>query len=287
MAATLLYGHPAADQIINRLEDQVQALDEKPGLAAVLVGDDPASQIYLRNKKEACRKIGCHFENIILPDTATPEELLTAIDRLNNNPAIHGILCQFPLPPVLSHLKNQVISRIDPHKDVDGLHPVNVGRLSTNPKKALNHGLVPATAKGILELLRFYQLDPAGKHAVIVGRSNLVGKPTAQLLLAANATVTQAHSRTSDLQKLVRLADLLVVATGQPRLIPGDWIKPGAVVIDVGINRTASGLVGDTDFASAQDRAGYITPVPGGVGPMTIAMLMANLITAYQNSLRS
>ena len=252
-----------------------------PGLAVVLVGDDPASAVYVRNKHRATVEAGMRSIEVRLPSTTDEPTLLARIRALNDDPAVHGILVQLPLPPPLRAAA--VIDAIDPAKDVDGFHVVNAGRLATG-----GDGFVPCTPLGCLRLLRGEVGDVAGLNALVVGRSNIVGKPMAQLLLRENCTVTVAHSRTRDLAAECRRADILVAATGRPRMIPGDWIRPGAVVLDVGINRvrvqTADGtverLVGDVDFETAVRVAGAITPVPGGVGPMTIACLLENTLAA-------
>ena len=259
-----------------------------PGLAVVLVGDDPASSVYVRSKGKATREVGMLSIEHRLPADAPQDDLLSLIDRLNADPTVDGILVQLPLP---GHIDERVvISRIDPDKDVDGFHPVNAGRLATGL-----HGFVPCTPLGCLMLLKDQLGDLSGKDAVVIGRSNIVGKPMAQLLLARNCTVTVAHSRTSDLAATVGRADVLVAAVGRAEMIEGRWIKPGAIVIDVGINRVpgeglnARGqpktrLVGDVEYEAARRRAAAITPVPGGVGPMTIAMLMANTLTAARRT---
>ena len=245
------------------------ATGRKPGLAVVLVGEDPASAVYVRSKGKATIEAGmASFEHKLASDT--PEaDLLALVDRLNADPAVDAILVQLPLP---AHINaNKVITRIDPDKDVDGFHPVNAGRLAVG----LN-GFVPCTPLGCLKLLRAELGDLSGKSAVVIGRSNIVGKPMALLLLGDSCTVTIAHSRTANLPAVVRQADIVVAAVGRANMVKDDWLKPGATVIDVGINRTDAGLVGDVDFASASAVAGAITPVPGGVGPMTIACLMRN-----------
>ncbi len=256
-----------------------EAQGPTPGLAAVLVGEDPASQVYVRSKGRQTEEAGMNsFEHRLSAETGQGE-LLDLVARLNADPAVHGILVQLPLPAQIDSAA--VLAAIDPDKDVDGFHVVNVGRLATGSGKPL----VPCTPLGCLLLLRDTLGDMTGKRAIIVGRSNIVGKPMAQLLLGENCTVTVAHSRTQDLAGECRRADILVAAVGRPEMVKGDWIKPGATVIDVGINRveTADGkarLVGDVDFAAARKVAGAITPVPGGIGPMTIACLLANTVTA-------
>ena len=249
-----------------------------PGLAVVLVGEDPASEVYVRNKGKQTVEVGMASFEHRLSDQTTERELLVLIDQLNSDPTVHGILVQLPLPAQIN--THAVINAIDPDKDVDGFHLINVGRLTTGES-----GLVPCTPLGCMMLLRAYAGELSGQNAVIVGRSNIVGKPMAALLLAAHCTVTVAHSRTKDLTDVCRQADILIAAVGRAEMIQGDWIKPGATVIDVGINRVdgengKNRLVGDVEFASASDVAGAITPVPGGVGPMTIACLLRNTVQA-------
>ena len=249
-----------------------------PGLAVVLVGEDPASQVYVRNKGKQTLEAGMNSYEHKLSEATSQEELLALISKLNDDPNVHGILVQLPLPSQID--SHAVINAIDPDKDVDGFHLINVGRLATGAP-----GLVPCTPLGCMMLLKDELKDMSGKNAVVVGRSNIVGKPMSSLLLAESCTVTIAHSRTQDLPGVCREADILVAAVGRPEMIPGDWIKPGATVIDVGINRVEGDegktrLVGDVDYASAQSVAGAITPVPGGVGPMTIACLLRNTVQA-------
>ena len=249
-----------------------------PGLAVVLVGEDPASQVYVRNKGKQTLEAGMKSFEHKLPNTTSETELLGLINQLNADPDVHGILVQLPLPDQID--SHAVINAINPDKDVDGFHLINVGRLSTGAS-----GLVPCTPLGCLMLLKAKLGDLSGKNAVVVGRSNIVGKPMAALLLAESCTVTIAHSRTQDLAEVCREADILVAAVGRPEMIPGDWVKPGAMVIDVGINRIEgeegkTRLVGDVDYASCEAVAGAITPVPGGVGPMTIACLLRNTVQA-------
>ncbi|MBQ5725585.1 MAG: bifunctional methylenetetrahydrofolate dehydrogenase/methenyltetrahydrofolate cyclohydrolase FolD, partial [Clostridia bacterium] len=260
------------------IKDNTQALIAKtgvtPGLAVIIVGEDPASQVYVRNKRRACEEVGFYSEAYELPAETTQAELETLLDKLNADPRIHGILVQLPLP---SHLnENAVLLRIDPKKDVDAFHPYNVGRIMIG-----DYAFLPCTPAGVMELLRRTGIDCAGKSCVVVGRSNIVGKPQAMLLLQANGTVTVCHSRTKDLAAITREADILVVAIGRADFITGDMVKEGAVVIDVGMNRRPDGkLTGDVDFATVAPKASHITPVPGGVGPMTITMLMQNTLTA-------
>lgn len=277
--AVIIDGRAVSRRMRDALTEQVKALPEgarRPGLAVIRVGDDPASEVYVRQKKRAAIDAGFHFEEHYMPASTTQAELLDRVNQLNRDDAIDGFLVQLPLPDGLD--ETEVIRTIDPAKDVDGFHPENVGALWSGLP-----GMVPCTPAGVMKLIETLDYDLTGKHAVVVGRSNIVGKPVAALLLARHATVTICHSRTQNLADVCRSADVLVAAVGRPRLIQGDWVKPGAVVIDVGINREPDGsLVGDVDFEAAKERAGYITPVPGGVGPMTIAMLLENTFHAYQ-----
>jgi methylenetetrahydrofolate dehydrogenase (NADP+)/methenyltetrahydrofolate cyclohydrolase len=280
--ATRIDGKVFAAGLREKVSEAVSTLtreyDLVPGLAVVLVGEDPASEVYVRNKGKQTLEVGMNSYEHKLPDTASQSELLAVIEQLNNDSKVHGILVQLPLPAQID--SQAVINAIDPDKDVDGFHLVNVGRLATGAP-----GLVPCTPLGCMMLLKDQLGDLSGKNAVVVGRSNIVGKPMGSLLLAQSCTVTIAHSRTRDLAAVCREADILVAAVGRPQMIPGDWIKPGAVVIDVGINRIEgkegkTRLVGDVDFDSASAIAGAITPVPGGVGPMTIACLLRNTVQA-------
>lgn len=258
--------------------DALKARGITPGLAVIIVGEDPASKVYVGNKIKACAELGIYSEHIELPGDTSEAELLEQIARLNADPKIHGFLVQLPVPKHID--SNKVLLAVSPNKDVDGFHPMNVGELVTgNPK------FQPCTPFGVMKLLEKSGVEIEGKHAVIVGRSNIVGKPMALMLLQKNATVTICTSKTVDLAKFTRDADILVVATGKPQMITGDMIKPGAAVIDVGINRLPNGkLVGDVDFDSAKEVAGWITPVPGGVGPMTITMLVASTVMAAERS---
>ncbi|MBX8812046.1 bifunctional methylenetetrahydrofolate dehydrogenase/methenyltetrahydrofolate cyclohydrolase FolD [Pseudochrobactrum algeriensis] len=264
--------------------DLLNTTGTKPGIAVVIVGEDPASQVYVASKGRKARECGFHSVQHTLTEDTSEADLLDLIDSLNNDPAIHGILVQLPLPKHID--EGRVIQTIAPDKDVDGFHYINVGKLGTG---AVDSAFVPCTPAGSMIMIeRQLGRDLSGLNAVVIGRSNIVGKPMANLLLAANATVTVAHSRTKDLPALARTADILVAAVGRPQMVKGDWIKPGATVIDVGINRIdapekgegKTRLVGDVDYAEAAKVAGAITPVPGGVGPMTIAMLMANTLVA-------
>ncbi|ANK81228.1 MAG: bifunctional methylenetetrahydrofolate dehydrogenase/methenyltetrahydrofolate cyclohydrolase [Rhizobiales bacterium NRL2] len=278
----IIDGKAFAADVRARVKAQVDRLvadhDLKPGLAVVLVGEDPASQVYVRNKAKQTVECGMRSDEIRLEATATQDEVLAVVDRLNADPGIHGILVQLPLPDQIDEAA--VLDRIDPDKDVDGFHVVNTGRLQIGLP-----ALTPCTPRGCMMLLHDRLGDLSGKHAVVVGRSNIVGKPMAMLLLHANCTVTIAHSRTKDLPGLCRQADIVIAAVGRPKFVQGDWIREGAAVIDVGINRIPKDdgktrLVGDVDFEAAVGHAGLITPVPGGVGPMTIACLLANTVTA-------
>jgi methylenetetrahydrofolate dehydrogenase (NADP+)/methenyltetrahydrofolate cyclohydrolase len=280
MSAQILDGKMIAADIRTDLKKQVEDLRasgrRQPGLAVVLVGDNPASQVYVRNKRKACAEVGFHSELHELSGDTSQQALLALIDHLNANEAIDGILVQLPLP---GHIDEEsVIERILPTKDVDGFHPYNVGRLVLRMPI-----LRPCTPKGVMTMLERTGRTLEGLDAVIIGQSNIVGRPMALELLAARCTITVCHSRTKDLQAKVRGADLVVAAVGRPRFLPGDWVKEGAIVIDVGINRTEDGkLVGDVDFAPVAERASWITPVPGGVGPMTIASLLENTLQAAE-----
>lgn len=278
MAAQLIDGKKISQQRIEAVAQAVKARQEKglhtPCLAVVLVGDDPASTVYVRNKKLTCQKSGIESRSYELPSETTQDDLLKLVDELNGDPAVDGILVQLPLP---AHIDSQaVLERIEPHKDVDGFHPYNVGRLVV--KMPL---MRPCTPKGVMTLLEAYGIDPKGKKAVVVGASNIVGRPQALELLLSRATVTICHSATQNLADEVAAADILVVGVGIPNFVKGEWVKPGAVVIDVGINRLDDGsLCGDVEFDVAKERASMITPVPGGVGPMTIATLLENTVHA-------
>ncbi|KGQ51828.1 methenyltetrahydrofolate cyclohydrolase [Gallibacterium anatis] len=283
MSAQIISGTALAKSIKNDLHQKIQTLIDQgyrsPGLAVILVGENPASQIYVGNKRKSCLEVGIQSKSYNLSDTISEQELLSLIDELNQDDTVDGILVQLPLPKHISSVK--VIERISPSKDVDGFHPYNVGRLCQRIPT-----LRACTPYGIMKLLETTGIDLHGQHAVIVGASNIVGRPMAMELLLAGATVTVTHRFTKNLQELVAQADILIVAVGKPHLVPGEWVKPGAIVIDVGINRVADKkVVGDIGVEAAQQRAGFITPVPGGVGPMTVAMLMVNTISAYKNHL--
>ncbi len=270
------------EQIAREVEERLAAGLPRPGLATVLVGDNPASQVYVRMKHKACEQVGIRSFGYTLPATASQEEVESLVEELNANPEVHGILVQLPLPPGLD--EERILSRIDLRKDVDGFHPLNIGRLAQKGREPL---FVPCTPLGILFMLDEVGVTLEGAEAVVLGRSNIVGMPMALLLLRRNATVTVCHSRTRDLPAVTRRADVLIAAVGRPEMVRADWVKPGAVVIDVGVNRvedpgTEKGyrLVGDVAFEEVKEVAGAITPVPGGVGPMTIAMLLKNTLRA-------
>lgn len=279
MTAKILDGKAAAANIKASLRDKVDALlaegRRRPGLAVILVGEDAASQVYVRNKRNSCEEAGFHSELIQMSASTEQQELLARIDTLNSDDNIDGILVQLPLPVHID--ENAVIERIAIDKDVDGFHPYNVGRLTLRSPL-----LRPCTPRGVMTLLEGNGIELEGRDAVIIGQSNIVGRPMALELLAARCTITVCHSRTRDLEAKARGADILVAAVGVPRFVPGDWVKQGAVVVDVGINRLDNGtLCGDVDFAAAAERAAWITPVPGGVGPMTVATLLENTFQAY------
>ena len=272
-------GKEVSDRIKDEMKVQVENLKKEginPGLAVILVGEDPASKVYVANKKKACEYIGINSFEYKLPEETTEEEVIELINKLNNDNTVSGILCQLPVP---KHINEEaIINAIDPKKDVDAFHPINVGKIMTG-----NYDFVPCTPAGVMELIKESGIDVTGKECVVVGRSNIVGKPMSMLLLHQNGTVTVCHSKTKDLKAKTKSADILVAAVGIPNFITGDMIKEGAVVIDVGINRIApKTLVGDVEFETAKEVAGAITPVPGGVGPMTIAMLMKNTLKAAE-----
>jgi methylenetetrahydrofolate dehydrogenase (NADP+)/methenyltetrahydrofolate cyclohydrolase len=274
MTAKLIDGKAVAADLRRGIAARVAALSFRPGLRVVRVGEDPASGVYVRNKDKAAQEAGFDSATLHLPEATTEAELLAVVARLNADPAVDGILVQLPLPRQIR--ADLVIAAVAPEKDVDGFHPLNAGRLASGQP-----GLVPCTPKGVMHLLRAAGASLPGARAVVLGRSNIVGRPMAQLLLAADCTVTIAHSRTRDLPEECRRAEILVAAVGRPRMVPGDWVAEGATVIDVGINRLPDGrLAGDVDFDGASRRAAAITPVPGGVGPMTIACLLENTLEA-------
>ena len=280
--AKILDGKAVSQRVKNALKEETEKFVEKygikPGLAVVIVGDDPASRVYVNSKKKACAEIGYYSEEHALPESTTEDELLSLVEKLNGDEKIHGILVQLPLPKHIDEEK--IINAINPKKDVDAFHPVNVGKIMIG-----NCDFLPCTPAGVMELIDDAGIDLTGKNCVVVGRSNIVGKPQAMLLLHKNATVTICHSKTKNIKEITKNADVLVAAVGRAQMFDGDYIKDGAVVIDVGMNRLENKkLVGDVDFESAEKKASYITPVPGGVGPMTIAMLMKNTLTAAKNA---
>ncbi len=290
MGAQLIDGNATAAAIHEEVRAEVEELKSKygivPGLATVLVGENPASQFYVRSKQKKCGEVGIRSFGHELPENASQEEVERLVAELNANPEVHGILVQLPLPGHLD--EERVLAAIGIDKDVDGFHPINIGRLAMKGRKPM---FVPCTPAGCIELLDRYGIEIEGKDAVVLGRSNIVGLPVAMLLLHRNASITICHSRSKDLPAICRRADILIAAVGRPRMVKGDWIKPGAAVIDVGINRVDDPsakqgyrIVGDVDFEEAKEVAGYITPVPGGVGPMTIAMLLKNTLTSAKRA---
>lgn len=280
--ATILDGKLTSKNLLDTLAVELGELKthgaQLPKLVVVLVGDDPASQVYVNKKAKTAQKIGMLSELLTYPASTSQVELLSVIEKLNQDDSVHGILVQLPLPKQINTL--EIITAINPAKDVDGLHPLNLGLLMTGDPSACK----PCTPAGVMTMLKAYNVPLAGKNAVVLGRSNIVGKPMGMLLLQENATVTYCHSKTANLAAVCREADILVAAVGVPNLVTADFIKPGAAVVDVGINRLDGKLVGDVDFASASEKAGFITPVPGGVGPMTIATLMANTLFLYKQA---
>ncbi len=275
--AKIISGKEVSAFIQSKMAEEVKSLNDKGiavSLAVIIVGEDPASKVYVGNKKKACEKLGINSYEYALPEKTTQQELLDLIEELNTRDDVNGILCQLPLPKHLD--EKTVINAINPEKDVDCFHPMNVGKVSIGDGKIL-----PCTPAGIMEMLRYEGISPEGKNCVVIGRSNIVGKPISSLLLNANGTVTTCHSKTKNLAEVTREADILVAAVGRPLFVTADMVKEGAVVIDVGIHRDENNkLCGDVDFESVEPKAGYITPVPGGVGPMTIAMLMCNTVAA-------
>lgn len=285
MTAQIISGSEVSSQIKKKVSEKITHYLEQgkrnPGLAVILVGNDPASQVYVGSKRKSCAEIGIASKSYDLPEETTEAELLALIEKLNQDDSVDGILVQLPLPKQIDSTK--VIEAILPHKDVDGFHPYNVGRLSQRIPT-----LRPCTPYGVMKLLETTGVDLYGQHAVIVGASNIVGRPMALELLLGGCTVTVTHRFTKDLEHHVRQADILVVAVGKPEFIPGEWVKDGAIVIDVGINRGADGkLKGDVEYSVASQKAAFITPVPGGVGPMTVAMLMQNTLQTYENHLQA
>lgn len=285
MSAKVLEGKFFAAKIKEGVKKEVELFKEQhgimPGLAVIIVGEDPASKVYVANKEKACKELGLHSVMVKLPEDTTKEELLKNIDQLNRLNTIHGILVQLPLPKQIAEYEAEILQAINPKKDVDGFHPENVGKLSIGEE-----GLVPCTPMGCIKMLELAEIEISGKHAVVVGRSNIVGKPMFSLLLKRNATVTVCHSRTKELAEFTKRADILVAAVGKPKFITADMVKEGAVVLDVGINRLADRkLVGDVDFENVKEVAGAITPVPGGIGLLTIAMLLYNTVQAAKMQL--
>lgn len=283
--AQIIDGKAVSKQVRERVAAETEQLKRNgvtPGLAVIIVGDDPASQVYVKNKEKACEEVGFYSEKFALPANTTQEELNSLVEELNGRPEISGILCQLPLP---SHLDDkEVINRIDPIKDVDAFHPVNVGAIMIG-----DYNFLPCTPAGVMELIHSTGVEISGKKAVVIGRSNIVGKPQAMLLLHENATVEITHSKTVDLKSVTSQADILVAAIGKAKFVKADMVKEGAVVIDVGMNRDENGkLCGDVDYEDVKDKCSFITPVPGGVGPMTISMLMQNTLTAakIQNNIK-
>ncbi len=270
----IINGKEISASIREEIKAEVATMRTRPGLAVILVGNDPASAVYVRNKNKACEEVGIYSEMYTLPEETTREELLGLVEQLNESPKIHGILVQLPLPKHLD--AEEVIMAISPEKDVDAFHPSNVGKIMIG-----NFDFLPCTPAGVMELLSRSGIDVAGKECVVIGRSNIVGKPQAMLLLHKNATVTVCHSRTKDLAEVCRRADVIVSAVGRAKFVTEDMVKDGAVVIDVGMNRDENGkLCGDVDYENVSKKTSYITPVPGGVGPMTITMLLKNTVTA-------
>ncbi len=285
MSAVILSGKTYAQELKNQakinLTELIRQTGVTPGLAVIIVGADPASQVYIRNKHRTCREMGINSQVISLPENTGKSALITAIKKLNEDVSVHGILLQLPLPKTLQPYESEILYNINPSKDVDGFHPVNVGKLSIGEKC-----MVPCTPLGCIKMLESAGIPIDGKNAVIIGRSNIVGKPMANLLLAKNATVTICHSHTQNLKDITRTADILIAAVGHPAFVTADMIKPGAAIIDVGINRIApKKLVGDVDFTAVKEKAAFITPVPGGVGLLTIATLMQNTIEAARQQL--
>ncbi len=274
---TRIDGKEVSAAVRESIKNEVSALKEQgtvPGLAVIIVGNDPASRVYVNNKKKGCEQVGMNSFEYALPEETTTEELLALIEKLNNDLSVHGILCQLPVPKHID--EERVLNAISPDKDVDAFHPVNCGKVMTG-----DYRFAPCTPAGMVEMLKYYNIDIAGKHCVIIGRSNIVGKPMAMLMLKNNATVTVCHSRTQNLAEIAKQADILVAAVGRPKFVTADMVKDGAVVLDVGINRMEDGkLCGDVDFDAVCEKTSYITPVPGGVGPMTITMLLKNTLEA-------
>ena len=281
--ALIISGKTISAAVKDRIKAEVQELKEKgvtPGLAVIIVGNDPASEVYVASKERACAELSMYSEKYALPEETTEEELLKLVEELNNRDEIHGILCQLPLPRHIN--EKTILDAISALKDVDAFHPQNVGKIMIG-----DYDFLPCTPAGIMEMLKYSNIDPAGKHCVVIGRSNIVGKPMAMLMLHANATVTICHSRTKNLKEITKQADILVAAVGRANFVTADMVKPGAVVVDVGMNRPEGGkLCGDVNFSEVEPIASAITPVPGGVGPMTISMLMQNTLAAARLKLK-
>ena len=278
---TILDGRIVANKLKNEIKEKVSNLEIKPGLAVICIGNDPASQIYVKLKRKVCEELGIYIEEHFFDDNVTQKELIDLIDDLNEDDSIHGILLQSPIPYHLNIL--ELFDRISPKKDIDGFNLVNVGKLSQG-----QDCFVPCTPLGIMRLLKEYNIEIEGKNCVVVGRSNIVGRPMAQLLINANGTVTVCHSKTRNLGEITKNADILIVAVGKPKFITQDMVKNGAIIVDVGINRVEGSkrIKGDVDFENVKDKCEFITPVPGGVGPMTIVTLMSNLLKAYEDLIR-
>lgn len=275
---TIIDGKKVSSAVKDSIAEEVKKSGIKPGLAVIIVGNDPASRVYVNNKKKACEYCGFLSEEYALPEDTTQQQLISLIHKLNEKDEIDGILCQLPLPKHLD--EKAVIEAISPQKDVDAFCEADVGKIMIG-----DYSFLPCTPAGVMELLKFYNIETASKNAVVIGRSNIVGKPMAMLLLHSDATVTVCHSKTKNLKQICQNADIIVVATGRRNTLTADMVKEGATVIDVGMNRDENGkLCGDVDFEAVKEKAGFITPVPGGVGPMTIAMLMKNTLTAYKNN---
>ena len=281
--AQLISGKVISAAVKDRIKAEVEELKQKgitPGLAVIIVGNDPASEVYVASKERACAELSMYSEKYALPEETTEEELLKLVEELNGRDEIHGILCQLPLPRHIN--EKTILDTISPLKDVDAFHPQNVGKIMIG-----DYDFLPCTPAGIMEMLKYSNIDPAGKHCVVIGRSNIVGKPMAMLMLHANATVTICHSRTQNLKEITKQADILVAAVGRANFVTADMVKPGAVVVDVGMNRPEGGkLCGDVNFSEVEPIASAITPVPGGVGPMTISMLMQNTLAAARLKLK-
>lgn len=275
---TILDGKFVANKLKQRVKNEVDVLTVKPGLAVISIGDDPASQLYVKLKRKICDELGIHVDEYHFENTVTQDEVLDLIDKLNESELIHGILVQTPVPYHLNIL--EIFNRISPKKDVDGFNPENAGRLAQGQES-----FVPCTPLGIMHILEEYNIEIEGKNCVVIGRSNIVGRPMAQLLINANGTVTVCHSKTRNIEEITKLADILIVAVGKPHFIKADMVKENAIVVDVGINRIdgSNKIVGDVDYENVKDKCSFITPVPGGIGPMTIITLMENLVKACKN----